>query len=327
MNRRSAILSWAAVLGLTGIGAGVGARLWQRRRRAAARPAPLPQMDQAEFDAAFAPLTPPEGPLDLFHLGHSLVGTAIPAMLAQLVQGHRYGAQLGWGTTLKNHWLGPDEIAGYEAINLPPDARDAKQAIAAGSHDALVLTEMVELKDAIKWFSSSHYLAEWARLARQGRPDIRLYLYETWHRLDDPAGWLERIDSDSSTLWRDELLRRAMSDPAVGTIYRIPGGPAMAAVVRAAEAGQVPGLGKREALFARADDGSQDMIHLGDLGAYVVALTHYAVLYHQNPEGLPHRLRKPDGQMAEAFSDDGALAVQRIVRDVVRADPLTGLAI
>lgn len=326
MNRRSAILTGMAILGLTGIGAGVGAGLWRRRRAAAARPAPLPQMDQAEFDAAFTPLPPPDAPLNLFHLGHSLVGPGIPAMLAQLMPGHRYGAQLGWGTTLKNHWLGPDEVPGYEAVNLPAGA-DAKQALEAGGYDALVLTEMVELKDAIKWFSSSHYLAEWARLARQGRPDIRLYLYETWHRLDDPAGWLQRVDSDSSTLWRDELLRRAMSDAAVGTIYRIPGGPAMAAVVRAAEAGQVPGLGKREALFARADDGSQDMIHLSDLGAYVIALTHYAVLYHQNPEGLPHRLRKHDGQMAEAFSDDGAFAVQRIVRDVVRADPLTGLAI
>lgn len=324
MNRRSAILSWTAMLGLTATGAGIGVGLWHRRQRAAAGPAPLPQMPQAEFDAAFAPLTPPEAPLHLLHLGHSLVGPVIPAMLAQMVPGHRYAAQLGWGTTLKNHWLGPDEVPGYEAINLPA-ATDAKQALEAGGYDALVLTEMVELKDAIKWFSSSHYLAEWARLARQGRPDIRLYLYETWHRLDDPAGWLQRIDDDSATLWRDELLRRAMSDAAAGTIYRIPGGPAMAAVIRAAEAGQVPGLGKREALFARADDGSQDMIHLSDLGAYVIALTHYAVLYHQNPEGLPHRLRKPDGQMAEAFSDDGALAVQRIVRDVVRADPLTGL--
>lgn len=321
MNRRLTMFSGIAALGLAGVGAG----LLIRRRRSGGGPPPLPQMAEADFAAAFPPLSPPEGPLNVYHLGHSLVGREMPAMLAQLVAGHRHASQLGWGASLRQHWLGRDEIPGYDTENAHPAFADAKQAIGGGDHDAVVLTEMVELKDAIKWHSSSHYLAEWARLARQGRPDQRLYLYETWHRLDDPAGWLERIDSDAGALWRDELLRRAMSDPAVGTIYRIPGGPALAAVVRAAEAGEIAGLEAREALFARAEDGSQDMIHVSDLGSYVIALTHYAVLYHRSPEGLPHRLQRADGSMAEAFSDEAARTIQRIVWEVVRHDPFTGV--
>lgn len=323
MNRRMAVLSGAGFAGLLGLGA--GALLW-RRRRAARGPAPLAQLSLAEFTDAHPPLTPPEGPLHVYHLGHSLVGPHMPAMLTQLVAGHRYGAQIGWGTTLRAHWEERTSLPGYESINTQPEFADATGAIASGQYDAVVLTEMVELKDAIKWHSSSHYLAKWARHARQARPDLRLYLYETWHSLDDPAGWLERIDSDSDTLWRDEIIRRAMNDPEAGAIYRIPGGPVMAAVARAAEAGDLPDLTRREQLFARNEDGTQDNIHLNDLGTYVIALTHYAVLYQQSPEGLPHRLALADGQPADALSDEAAAIVQRIVWQVVRDDPLSGVA-
>lgn len=323
MNRRMAVLSGAGFAGLLGLGA--GALLW-RRRRAARGPAPLAQLSLAEFTDAHPPLTPPEDPLHVYHLGHSLVGPHMPVMLTQLVAGHRYGAQIGWGTTLRAHWEERTSLPGYESINTQPEFADATGAIASGQYDAVVLTEMVELKDAIKWHSSSHYLAKWARHARQARPDLRLYLYETWHSLDDPAGWLERIDSDSDTLWRDEIIRRAMNDPEAGAIYRIPGGPAMAAVARAAEAGDLPDLTRRDQLFARNKDGTQDNIHLNDLGTYVIALTHYAVLYQQSPAGLPHRLALADGQPADTLSDEAAAIVQRIVWQVVRDDPLSGVA-
>lgn len=321
MNRRLSIFSGIAALALAGVGAGA---LWKRRQ--AGGPPPLPQMPQADFAAALPPLPRPQGPLRVFHLGHSLVGRNMPAMLAQLVEGHRYASQLGWGATLRQHWLGAAEVPGFDQENAHPAFAEAKQAIGSGDYDAIVLTEMVELKDAIKWHSSSHYLAEWGRLARQARPDVRLYLYETWHNLDDPAGWLQRIDADAA-LWRDELVRRAMSDPAVGPIYRLPGGPAMAAVARAAEAGEIPGLDRREALFSLTPEGAQDTIHFSDLGAYVIALTHFAVLYQQDPQGLPHRLRRADGTMADAFADEAAPLVQRIVWQLVQGDPLTGVAI
>lgn len=322
MNRRLGLIGGIAALGLAGLGA---AGLMLRRRRAST-PDPLPRMAGDDFAAAHVPLTPPQGPLRVFHLGHSLVGRDMPAMLAQLApEGHEYGSQLGWGATLRSHWLGPDEVPGFVQENAHSAHRPAREAIGGGGYDAVVLTEMVEIRDAIKWHASGNYLAEWARFARQARPDVRIYLYETWHRLDDEAGWLERIDADAVPLWQDEVMRRAMGADGVGAIYRVPGGPALAAVARAAEAGDLPGIDNREDLFARTPERELDLIHPGDLGNYVVALTHYAVLYQRSPEGLPAQLNRADGSPAVAFQPDTAARVQRLVWQVVSNDARTGI--
>ena len=65
-----------------------------------------------QFNSLYSnPLPHPKGPMRVFHLGHSLVGRDMPAMLAQLApKGHAYESQLGWGTTLKAHWGPKEEI-------------------------------------------------------------------------------------------------------------------------------------------------------------------------------------------------------------------------
>lgn len=321
MNRRVGLLGGLAAIGVAVLGAGTIIR-----RRRGDGPAPLPQMAEADFAAAHVPLASPAGPLAVYHLGHSLVGRDMPVMLAQLApEGHQHASQLGWGASLRAHWLGPEEVPGYAAENTHATHRPARDAITSGAYDAVVLTEMVELRDAIKWHASGNYLAEWARLARASRPDVRVYLYETWHQLDHEAGWLQRIDADGDALWRDELMRRAMSAEGVGVIYRVPGGAALAAVARAAEAGELEGVTSREDLFARTPEGELDVIHPGDLGNYVVALTHFAVLYHRSPEGLPAQLLRGDGSPADAFPAQAALRVQQLVWQVVTADPLSGV--
>lgn len=322
--RRVAISGAVAALVLGGLG---GGWLWRRQQKGApfALPEPLPE---AEYRAALKPLTPATGPLATYHLGHSLVGRDMPAMLSQLVTAAfgaaTYASQLGWGASLRSHWTG--DVPGFEQENASPAFRDARQALASGEYDAVVLTEMVELKDAIEYFHSGQYLVEWARAARAGRPDVRLYLYETWHNLDDPAGWLERIDTDLPMLWEGQIIRRAMAMEGVGPIYLIPGGQALAAVVRAAEAGLIPGLTRREDLFARTPEGAQDTIHLNDQGAYIIALTHFAVLYGRSPEGLPVALKRADGAAADPLPEDAAAEVQALIWGLVQALPQTGVS-
>lgn len=274
---------------------------------------------------AALPLAPPDGPLAVFHLGHSLVGRDMPAMLAQLAPaGHRYDSQLGWGTSLREHWDPDLPIRGFETENDHPRFRPARDAIGSGAYDAIVLTEMVEIRDAIRWHDSDKYIARWAEAAREAATGARIYLYETWHRLDDPEGWLERIDADLSRYWIDRLARPAF-DPDQ-PVRVIPAGQVMAAVVRAVEArGGVGTVTGREDLFARTEDGGVDQIHLNDLGAYLVALTHYAVLYHRSPEGLPHRLRRADGSPADAPDPETARLMQQIVWQVVTENPWTGV--
>jgi hypothetical protein len=262
------------------------------------------------------PLDAPAGPMSVYHLGHSLVGRDMPAMLAQLA-GHDYASQLGWGASLKQHWNG--DVPGFAEENATEAFRPA-ESVETVDYDAVILTEMVELRDAMRYHDSGRYLARWAD--RSG--DARIYLYETWHRLDDPAGWLDRIDADWAGLW-EVILRQAMARTDV-TIHVVPGGQVMAAVVRRIEAGGVPGLTRREDLFAKTGDGVVDTIHLNDLGNYVIALTHYATLYHRSPVGLPHDLKRADGTAMQAIDAEAASIIQQVVWDVVTRYPATGVA-
>lgn len=314
MSRRGMVrLASAALVGAGGflaLGAGV-------RRRDAARARAVLDM----------PVVAPETPLNVFHLGHSLVGRDMPAMLAQLAPaGHDYASQLGWGTPLLAHWEPDVPVNGFETENDHPKFAPAREALQSGGFDALVLTEMVELKDAIRYHDSAKYLAKWAQLARTARPDVRVYLYETWHNTDDPAGWLARIDDDYDTLWVQRVLVPAVVQTGV-PIHVIPGGQALAAFVRAVDArGGVGNVAGRDALMARTPEGAVDTIHLSDLGAYLIALTHYATLYQRSPVGLPLALYRADGTAAVAPDAQSGELMQQIVWDVVRSTSFSGVA-
>lgn len=304
-----------AALGVAGAGATFGGLAMARRARLAA----------AE-DLYLGGLAAPEGPLQVFHLGHSLVGRDMPAMLAQLAPvGHDYASQLGWGTPLRAHWEPDVEINGFEAENDHPHFRDARSALETGAFGAVVLTEMVELKDAIKYHDSAAYLAKWAALARAGRSDARLYLYETWHATDDPAGWLARMDDDFGALWVTQLALPAAVD--VGApVYVIPAGQALAAFVRAVEAaGGVDNIANRDALMARTPEGGVDTQHMGDLGNYLVALVHYATLYQRSPLGLPLALMRADGTPAQAPGAAVGALMQQTVWEAVQRAPYSGV--
>lgn len=272
-------------------------------------------------------LSAPTGPMTVYHLGHSLVGRDMPAMLAQLA-GHSHASQLGWGTPLKAHWEPDEPIQGFETENAHPNYKDAREALESGEFDAFVLTEMVEIEAAIDYFDAPIYLEKWVQAARDGNPRLRTYLYESWHALDDPQGWMARLDTDPERYWEGVLIAQAMAGLETSEpIYVIPAGRVMAEFVRRVEAsGGVDGVTSREDLFARMDDGSLDPIHVNDLGAYLVALTHYAVLYHRSPEGLPRQLDRADGTPANAPGPDLANLMQRTVWDVVSRLPVTGIA-
>lgn len=275
------------------------------------------------------PLSPPAKPLRVFHLGHSLVNRDMPFMLEQMAgAGHQHRSQLGWGASLKSHWEPGETINGFKEENDHPRFQDAKEAVRSGEFDAVVVTEMVEIRSAIEHFDAPKYLRLWAREARSPKPDARVYLYETWHRLDDEEGWLNRLDKDLSRYWEGELLSKALAEEDTGgPIHVIPAGQVLAEFVRRIEREGAPGpLKSRNELFARNPDGSLDQIHLNDLGNYLVALTHYAVLYHRSPMNLPARLKRANGTDAEAPDAATARLMQQVVWDVVTRYPKTGVS-
>lgn len=277
-------------------------------------------------------LSAPSAPLTVFHLGHSLVGRDMPAMLQQLTAArfdspHLYHSQLGWGTPLRAHWESDEAIAGFETENAHSAYRDAKEALASGRYDTVVLTEMVEIRDAIAYFNSAEYLAKWASAARAGHSNVRIYLYETWHELNTPEGWLPRLDTDLTQHWQNDILFPAIAqDPMRHPIYIIPAGQVMAALVRRIEKeAPAPDLSTREDLFLRTADGAIDPIHINDLGNYLVALTHFAVLYQQSPIGLPHALHRANGSAMTPISATTAKVMQETVWEVVQHAKYTGL--
>lgn len=280
-----------------------------------------PPLDVQSFEALYrAPLPLPDGPRKVFHLGHSLVGRDMPAMLAQLSgAGHDYASQLGWGAPLKSHWDPDVPINGFAQENAHTKYRDAHEAVGSGDYDALVLTEMVEIKAAIRYQDSARMLFNWADKAQAA--GMTVFFYETWHELDCSEGWRYRLDRDLGTYWVGQILRPALAlleNPK--PIYLIPGGQVMAAIADTLEMhGPVGALRSHRDLFS-------DEIHFNDYGAYLVALTHYAVLYRQSPVGLPHALLRADGTAADDPGGDAAAMMQRLVWDVVRGMPRTGVA-
>lgn len=293
------------------------------------RPASLTGDERAALYATA--LDAPQSGMSVFHLGHSLVGRDMPAMVAQLadaagIEGHRYNIQLGWGTSLRQHWEPDAPIRGFETENDHPRFRDARTALAEGV-DALVLTEMIDLRDAIRYHDSAAYLARWARLARSHNPDVRVYLYETWHGLDIEGGWLDRIDRDAEALWEGTILAQAMALDGVGTVHVIPAGRAMAAFARALEArGGLGGLSDRSGLFRTdPETGATDPIHAGDAGRYLVALVHLATLYQVDPRGLPHAVLRADGSPVDPIAPEIATLMQEVVWQVVTRYPSTGV--
>lgn len=284
-------------------------------------PAPL---DQAKTDALYMVPAPVADPgLNVLHLGHSLVGYDMPEMLVQLAgAGHRYNSQMGWGSFLKDHWDPSAPRNGFETTNVHPQFRDGHVALESGDYDVVVLTEAVEIRDSIRYMDSPEMLHNLANKARAHKPDVAVYLYETWHQLDDPEGWLVRLDADLERYWEDEILRRALnydSDPQ--PIYVIPGGQVMARFVRAVEeAGGIGPINDRTDLF-------DDQIHFNDYGAYLMALTHYAVLYQRSPVGLPHALMRADGTSAQDPGPEAARLMQETVWAVVTSYAKTGVQV
>lgn len=284
---------------------------------------PLPVSDEDFAETYKAPLSPPPpGPLSVYHLGHSLVGKDMPAMLRQLAgDQHSFHSQLGWGANLREHWEPDLEVKGFEDSNGHPEYREPHAALASGEYDVLVMTEALSLPSAIKYHAPHDYLRRWSALAWTHNPKTRVYFYETWHSLDNEDDWLDRLDQDLGKYWEGQILRRALAyDDVTEPIFMIPGGQVMAAFTRAVEQrGGIGPIRDRNGLFS-------DDIHFNDYGAYLMALTHYAVIYGRSPVGLPHALLKADGTAADDPGAEAARVMQDIVWQVVSNYAPSGVA-
>ncbi|SEN32327.1 hypothetical protein SAMN05216227_101142 [Pseudorhodobacter antarcticus] len=259
---------------------------------------------------------------DILFVGHSLVGPSLPAMVegGARLQGQEMSvaAQVINGAPLRFAW---DNSADGEQ-------GDARVILPQGDTKVLVLTEAVPVANQIEWNDSAGYVAKFAGLAWESRPDTQVYIYETWPSIKSSPGvviegdagagvpWRERLTADLP-LWEGMTATANAARPDGAPLVRlIPAGQAMGRLADAIAAGQVPGITTLQALY-------DDDIHPSHQTLYFLALVHLSVITGKDPAGLPPKLTRQWLSRAGVISDAQAAVFQRIAWDAVttyRAD-------
>lgn len=301
-------------------------------------PAPSAAPPAAEADAAppsaaaAASRTAPLGANDrILYIGHSLINLNVPFIVKQLAEaaGHpvSYRAQINNGATLKAQWEKPDHFNPIPIWN-PDQGKDedyganAQKELATGRYGAFVLTEAGPIFGHMQYSDSVGILGKYYDLATRRRPDIRVYLYQTWPELSadkDWRRWRTQLASDRAH-WEhiiDEVMRKRPG----AKLHLLPGGPALAALYDALnEPGAQFGTVRRlEQLF-------DDAIHMNDTGNYFIGLVFYATLFGKSPVGLGEVQAGPYTRNRTITDEPTRRALARLAWDVVKADPRSGVS-
>lgn len=177
-----------------------------------------------------------------------------------------------------------------------PDSVDIRQPLQMARFDMLVLTERVPLSVTVPYHNSAATALLWAEHAwRYGRESngAPTVLYASWIEVTsgpdfanedgDPEGNIPFRDRLPLEMARWEEIRAYVNAEGPADMARmkmIPGPLVLAAAHDDIVAGRAPGLSATADLF-------HDEIHLNDLGNYLIALAHFAVIYDADPRGLP----------------------------------------
>ncbi|MFN4131346.1 MAG: hypothetical protein ACK4GC_16240, partial [Paracoccaceae bacterium] len=134
---------------------------------------------------------------DVLFVGHSLIGPDLPPLveggLRQMRQPATVSAQIINGAPLR---FNLQNSATAEGV-------DARAELAKGDTEVLILTEAIPLAEHLRWNDTPGAIAGFAALARAGNPDVRVFVYETWH--SRTAGAVVEGDPNSALPWRERL--------------------------------------------------------------------------------------------------------------------------
>lgn len=268
------------------------------------------------------------------HSGHSLTdplfyphwpGQYVRLMAAQVQQDP-------W--ELINTVIGKSTIPGspmsYRWENPPQgDSPDARHHI--GTWDLLVITERVPLLyeggSTQQWYRDGiqeqrNALSQFVNNAwlhgndGQGAPTL---LWTTWVHVDGTSGDFRTMLDIQGTEW-ERMQDHANDRRPVGAppVYLIPGHTMMARLYDDIALGLVPGITSIHQFFS-------DAIHTNELGAYAIALIHYACIFNRSPVGLPANLIPDAPAGTPVPSAELAAYLQSMVWDVVTSYERTGL--
>lgn len=266
-----------------------------------------------------------ERPFDLRVImsGHSLTDP-IPGPLTAMVQAAGGAASKGMKIDADTVPGSPIEMRWENRGRVP----DSRQDIA--NYDLLVLTERVTVRSTMQWHRTKELALEWFDLAwtrGSGGRGAETILYASWISITSGPGNKDEYDSEEQVIPFRERLELEMGSwqEIVDHVNRnrisgsppmraIPGPMVMAAAFDAIAAGTAPGLDSIDDIFS-------DGIHVNDLGAFLIALAHFAVIYGRDPRSIPDL--RGEGNWPRR---DQADWMKQLVWDVVRAYPDSGLS-
>lgn len=305
------------------------------------------------------------GPVEARHVywvGHSLLDSRdahregarnVMEEVGRLAEaaGLTYGsfAHTAFGAPLSLNWTGAART--FDRREPSMVTRRQELVLRGARYDTLVMTEAVPIGPTMRAEHGAYYAQRFYCAATRARPDMRVYLYETWSSFDEPEAWSARLEADRADWERlaDEASDARVQAPdgwwrrldrstparaceAPSPMFLVPVGRVLARLSDALArepsrwrmADGAPLTIDRFLANARTEEGSLrhpdadvDAIHPSALGTHIVALVHFATLYRRSPVGLP---------VTEELAPETAAALQELVWRVVREDPRAGVA-
>ncbi|MBL8003549.1 MAG: T9SS type A sorting domain-containing protein [Candidatus Kapabacteria bacterium] len=286
----------------------------------------------------FAQLLPPKQayPLNVkqIHSGHSLTDPLFfphwPGQFVNLMGvklntqgGSLFDTRIGKSTTpgspLRFRW---ENKVGYGA----PDAR-----LDIANWELLCITERVPLNyqggNSQQWYldgiqEQKEFLSRFVNNAwtngNNGNGAATL-LWTTWTNLDNSNGpWREMLDIQGAEFERMQDYANANKPANAPHVYIIPGHKMMARLYDDIQLGIVPGITSINQFFG-------DNIHTNELGAYAIAMIHYACIFNESPEGLPNNLLPNVPPTVQIPSPELAAYLQKMIWEVVLSYNRTGV--
>jgi hypothetical protein len=216
--------------------------------------------------------------LAVFHVGNSLTDQAygMHDIAAARGQETKFGRHMIPGAPLE--WLWDHRAEGFRE---PGREKPADEILKDDPWDVLVLQPFGRQSD-----SSIEYGAKYAAAAYAGNPDCQVYVFcnypEIGKQQEKKNLWEQRWLSETDTKGRLNFQKVAdgitARFPDNKPVKIIPVGEVMYRLHLRMKQGEVPGYEHIADLYA-------DGVHLNSEGKYLEAVTHYAVIFQEDPHG------------------------------------------
>jgi hypothetical protein len=258
---------------------------------------------------------------NVFHIGHSLMEKEMPLFVKKMAEQakipHSYDYQLIIGSPLQYQWNIGNFSEEEQVAKKGRQGKSARASIASGKYDAVIMCDATPVLEHLKW-GSLDYAPQFYALALKSNPKARVFLYHFWPSLNAPnyaAAFAEELKAYEKIADTSTALH-AKQYPGQ-KVHIVPAGAAIVELKNRIERGQVPGIVGIRDIY-------QDDIHLTPTGMYLVALVHFATLYHTDPKGLSATMKNEWGQPIVNLQPATAAVFQDIAWKAVTGYPRSG---